>query len=151
MMSAVVFLIMTSLRYHVGLEDREHKENRYKKDAMEFYNDDINFFSFSFVLFSLNVIEMIFISNKLDQSEEQDDKEILQKDYKIYGCMVAITGIQLIFNPTVHDSQRKYIIRNSFFYVFISCSYIILFFFHWYISAGHIVRAQLILDLTVFI
>ena len=55
MMSTFIFLTIISLSYHVGLEDIEHKEKRYQMDALEFYASDINFFSFNFVLFSLNV------------------------------------------------------------------------------------------------
>lgn len=53
--SAVIFLFYIQIRGIFGKNEQKHKTQRYKKDALEYYDLDIDWFAFNFVMLSLHL------------------------------------------------------------------------------------------------
>lgn len=53
--SAVIFLFYIQMRGIFGKNDQKHKTQRYKQDALEYYDIDIDWFAFNFVMIFLHL------------------------------------------------------------------------------------------------
>ena len=59
--SAVLYLFSVQVKGIFGLTKRRSVAERYKYDALEFYDEDINWFAFSFVMLGLNLHMLDFL------------------------------------------------------------------------------------------
>ena len=77
-MSAMVFLLRIQIKGLRGQTLPEHKKDRFKYDAIEYYKLDMDWFAFNFIFFSLDVLTMVLIQtgalyNVTAEAKEQQD------------------------------------------------------------------------------
>ena len=71
-MAAVVYLLYIQLRGIFGFDDEIKKKDRYKSDALEYYEQDIHWFAFSFSMLgsSLRNYETAFKQIDFEKAQE---------------------------------------------------------------------------------
>ena len=60
-MSAMVFLLKIQIRGLRGQTLLEHKKDRFKYDAIEYYKQEMDWFAFNFIFFSLDLLTLVLI------------------------------------------------------------------------------------------
>ena len=82
-MSAMVFLLRIQIKGLRGQTLPEHKKDRFKYDAIEYYKQEMDWFAFNFIFFSLDVMTLVLIQtgalyNITAQAKEEQDQAAAQ-------------------------------------------------------------------------
>ena len=134
------------MKYLVGFDETEHKCDRYKYDAIDYYLSDINWFAFSFVMTCLHSQSIYALRYKMkargDEISEEDKLEV-QSAITILSLVLAVRVFQLFFNSRLHNSdrERSYVSHSPSFYITIFCAYLIIVIIWYTIEGGHFVFA----------
>ena len=119
------------MKYLVGLDHGDHKCERYKYDAVDYYLSDINWFAFSFAMTCLHAKSALDLRYKMKALGDEISSEDLlefQSAITILSMLLAVRVFQLFFNSKLHncDRERSYVDHSSCLYITIVCAYLII-------------------------
>lgn len=151
MLAAIVFLTYIQIRGTLGKTDRKLNSDRWKFDALDYYDLDIDWFAFIFVMSFVHcygIYEIVW--NTLDKTSE----ERLNGEYVglcVLSVLLFCRVIQMIFLSQLRGQDHKIKDHGHIVWIFNIVVYVFLLATMCFVSApSSFVKSQLAIDILMF-
>jgi hypothetical protein len=152
MLAAIVFLAYIQIRGALGKTDRRLNSERWKFDALDYYDLDIDWFAFIFVMgfvHSYGIYEIVFNTLASTSSEQRINGEYV--GLCVLGVLLFCRIIQMIFLSQLRGQDHKIKDHGHIVWIFNIVVYVVLLAAMCFVTPpSSFVKSQLAIDILMF-